>query len=50
VDPEICRSVGQFNANTTTIAFELSAHSPPLEEPMKYNLEVVGFLEAALLD
>ena len=50
VDPEICRSVGQFNANTTTIAFELSGHSPPLEEPMKYNLEVVSFLEAALLD
>lgn len=50
VDPAICRSVAQFNDNTTTAEFELSGHSPPLEEATKYNLEVVGFLESALLD
>jgi pimeloyl-ACP methyl ester carboxylesterase len=50
VDPDICRSVDQFNGNTTTIEFELSGHSPPLEEATKYNLHVVEFLEATLLD
>lgn len=48
VDPAICRAVAQFNANTTTVEFELSGHSPPLEESTKYNLKVVGFLETAL--
>jgi len=48
VDPEICRSVAQFNPGTATVEFTLSGHSPPLEEPVKYNLEVVAFLERTL--
>ena len=48
VDPAICRAVADFNASATIAEFDLSGHSPPLEEPTKYNLEVVGFLETAL--
>jgi len=48
VDPQICRSVAQFNPHTTVKEFSLSGHSPPLEEPVQYNLAMVAFLEATL--
>lgn len=48
VDPNVPRSVQEFHANTTTVEFEASGHTPFWEETNKYNAEIVGFANAQL--
>jgi pimeloyl-ACP methyl ester carboxylesterase len=48
VDPNIPRSVQNFHANTVTVEFEKSGHSPFWEETDKYNAELVSFADAKL--
>jgi pimeloyl-[acyl-carrier protein] methyl ester esterase len=44
VDPNVPRSVKEYHADTVTVEFEKSGHSPNLEETDKYNAELMAFV------
>jgi pimeloyl-ACP methyl ester carboxylesterase len=44
VDPNVPRSVKDYHADTVTVEFEKSGHSPNLEETDKYNAELLAFV------
>lgn len=48
VDPNVPRSVKDYHADTLTVEFENSGHSPNLEETDKYNAELLAFVGAHL--
>jgi pimeloyl-ACP methyl ester carboxylesterase len=48
VDPQICRSVGTFNAGVRTVEFENAGHAPFIEEAQRYNAELLNFLAECL--
>ncbi len=48
VDPEVCRSVAQYNDNVTTIELEHSGHAPFIDEKERYDTALLAFLENCL--
>ena len=45
VDPDVCRSVAQFNEYVMVVECENSGHAPFIDEPEKYHRSVLEFLE-----
>ncbi|MEM8563330.1 MAG: alpha/beta hydrolase [Pseudomonadota bacterium] len=45
VDPEVCRSVANYNASARVVEFAESGHAPFIEESEKYHAELLGFLK-----
>jgi pimeloyl-ACP methyl ester carboxylesterase len=43
VDPNVCRSVKDYNTAATIIEFESSGHAPFIEEAPRYNAELLAF-------
>lgn len=43
VDPNVCRSVKDYNAAAGIIEFEASGHAPMVEEAARYNTELLAF-------
>ncbi len=48
VDPNVCRSVKDYNAGASLIEFETSGHAPQVEDAARYNEELVAFLGKCL--
>ena len=48
VDPEVCRSVPQYNKAAHVVEFENSGHAPFIEESARYNEELTRFLSECL--
>ncbi len=48
VDPRVCRSVVDFNAGARIVEFAECGHAPFLEEPERYNRELLEFLGECL--
>lgn len=48
VDPQVCRSVADYNAGARVVEFAECGHAPFLEEPAGYNRELLGFLDQCL--
>jgi len=48
VDPQVCRSVADYNAGARIVEFAECGHAPFLEEPGRYNGELLGFLDQCL--
>jgi pimeloyl-ACP methyl ester carboxylesterase len=48
VDPNVCRSVSDYNAGASLIEFENSGHAPQVEDAARYNQELVSFLGKCL--
>lgn len=44
VDPQVCRSVAQYNAAAMIVEFEDSGHAPFIDEAARYNDTVLIFL------
>lgn len=44
VDPDVCRSVAQYNSGASLLEFEEAGHAPFIEEPERYNTELIRFL------
>ena len=44
VDPAVCRSVADYNANTRIVEFENAGHAPFLEESDGYHRALIEFL------
>jgi pimeloyl-ACP methyl ester carboxylesterase len=44
VDPQICRSVGTFNAGARIIEYENAGHAPFIDETARYNADLINFL------
>ena len=44
VDPNVCRSVAEFNTNATLVECAQSGHAPFLEEPELYHDNLKSFL------
>ena len=44
VDPAVCRSVVEFNPGATVVEFPDAGHAPFIEEPARYNRELLDFL------
>lgn len=47
-DPEVGRSIANFNADTQIVEFENSGHVPLIEESEKYSQELLKFIAAQL--
>jgi pimeloyl-ACP methyl ester carboxylesterase len=43
VDPDVCRSVKDYNDNASIIEFESSGHAPFVEDAAHYNTELLTF-------
>lgn len=48
MDPEVSRSVKDFNPRTRTVEFEEAGHAPFIEESSRYNDELLAFLAETL--
>ena len=48
VDPNVCRSVKDYNADATLLEFEQSGHAPQVEDAARYNEELIAFLGKCL--
>ncbi len=48
VDPNVCRSVKDYNAGAALLEFEQSGHAPQVEDAARYNEELVAFLGKCL--
>jgi non-heme chloroperoxidase len=48
VDPDVCRSVAQYNDNVTTIDLPESGHAPFIDETARYNQELITFTSSCL--
>ena len=48
VDPNVCRSVKDYNTAATIIEFEASGHAPFIEEADRYNTELLSFCSKCL--
>jgi len=48
VDPEVCRSVARFNSRARLVEFPECGHAPHLEEPARYNDELLRFVAECL--
>ena len=48
VDPQVCRSVSDYNAGASIVEFENSGHAPFIDESARYNSELIGFLQSCL--
>ena len=48
VDPQVCRSVANYNSGVNTIEFEASGHAPFIDEAARYNDTVLTFLSENL--
>lgn len=48
VDPAVCRSVADYNANTRLVEFEGAGHAPFIEATERYNNEFVNFANDCL--
>lgn len=44
VDPQVCRSVADYNSGVTVVEFEASGHAPFIDESARYNETVLTFL------
>ncbi len=44
VDPNVCRSVPDYNSGARVVEFEQSGHAPFVEEAEKYNQELLDFV------
>lgn len=44
VDPNVCRSVKDYNANAQMIEFADSGHAPFIDETERYNTELLSFV------
>jgi non-heme chloroperoxidase len=44
VDPQICRSVGTFNAGARIIEYENAGHAPFIDETARYNADLINFI------
>lgn len=44
VDPQVCRSVADYNAGVSIVEFEASGHAPFIDESVRYNDTVLTFL------
>jgi len=43
VDPNVCRSVKDYNASATIIEFDSSGHAPQIEDTARYNDALITF-------
>ena len=48
VDPAVCRSVADYNANTRLVEFDDAGHAPFLEATERYNAELLNFAHECL--
>jgi len=48
VDPAVCRSVADYNSAARIVEFEDSGHAPFIEEPERYNRELISFVNDCL--
>jgi len=48
VDPQVCRSVANYNSGVSTAEFEASGHAPFIDEAARYNDTVLTFLSENL--
>tara|TARA_R110002110_G_scaffold205066_1_gene416630 strand:- start:19782 stop:20588 length:807 start_codon:yes stop_codon:yes gene_type:complete len=48
VDPQICRSVEQYNAGARTVEFADSGHAPFIDETAAYNEALLSFVGACI--
>ncbi|MFT6285334.1 MAG: pimeloyl-ACP methyl ester carboxylesterase [Alcanivorax sp.] len=48
VDPEVCRSVAQYNNNVTTVEMENSGHAPFIDETARYDEAFHAFVGSCL--
>jgi pimeloyl-ACP methyl ester carboxylesterase len=48
VDPNVCRSVKDYNAGASIIEFENAGHAPQVEDAARYNEELITFLAKCL--
>ena len=48
VDPNVCRSVKDYNDGASIIEFESAGHAPQVEDAARYNEELVSFLSKCL--
>ena len=48
VDPQVCRSVSDYNTGASIVEFENSGHAPFIDETERYNVELISFIKNAL--
>lgn len=48
VDPQVCRSVIEYNSAASIVEFENAGHAPFIDETERYNSELIGFLRSCL--
>lgn len=48
VDPQVCRSVIEYNAGAKLLEFEDSGHAPFIDETSRYNSELISFIRSCL--
>jgi pimeloyl-ACP methyl ester carboxylesterase len=48
VDPAVCRSVADYNSAARLVEFEDCGHAPFIEEPERYNRELLDFINECL--
>jgi len=48
VDPEVCRSVGQYNSGATIVELENAGHAPFIDDTERYNSELINFSRSCL--
>jgi non-heme chloroperoxidase len=48
VDPQVCRSVSDYNPQASIVEFDSSGHAPFIDETERYNAELIGFIRNCL--
>ncbi|MGB0692075.1 MAG: alpha/beta fold hydrolase [Pseudomonadales bacterium] len=48
VDPNVCRSIADYNNGTVLVECEASGHAPFIEEPDLYHEHLTAFIDAHL--
>ena len=48
VDPQVCRSVRDYNPGAVIVEFADSGHAPFIDETERYNAELIGFIQQCI--